>query len=143
VKSRKVQIAICIPRSAKGGSVPADPTTRSIDQLFDFIDKGVDAVDRVVNRSKYADEQLQEQAQEHDRRRKRRKIIDTVPEKVVKKESSPSAVLVRKPHFYISEAVDPKSGQTIYVVTDGRHARTECATREFATQILRALEKAP
>ncbi len=121
--------------------MPADPTTRSIDQLFDFIDKGVDAVDRVVNRSKYADEQLQEQAQEHDRRRKRREIIDAVPEKPVKKESSPPTAIVRKSHFYIVEQIDPKSGQTLFVVTDGGNARTECATREFAAQILRALEK--
>lgn len=117
----------------------SDPTTRSIDRIFDFIDNAVDGADRILNRSKYTEEQLQEHAQE---RRRKRQVIDAVPEKPAK--PSPTAVAVaRKAHFYIVEAVDPKSGQTIFVVTDGGNARTECATREFATQILRALEKAP
>ena len=115
--------------------MPEDPTTRSIDKLFDFVDSVVDGADRVLNRSKYADETLQEHAQE----RRRKRVIDTVPEKPTK--SSPSIAIVKKAHFYIVESVDPKSGQTIYVVTDGGNARTEGATREFAAQILRALEK--
>ena len=120
----------------------SDPTTRSIDRLFDFIDNAVDATDRVLNRSKYTDEQLQEQAQE--RRRKRREVIDAVPEKAAKPSSSTAVAKVeKKSHFYIAESVDPKSGKTLYVVTDGGNARTECATREFAAQILQALEKAP
>jgi hypothetical protein len=120
----------------------SDPTTRSIDRLFDFIDNAVDATDRVLNRSKYTDEQLQEHAGHVQERRRKRQVIDAVPEKATK-ESSPSTAIAKQPHFYIVEAVDPKSGQTIFVVTDGGHARTECATREFAAQILRALEKAP
>lgn len=116
----------------------SDPTTRSIDRIFDFIDNAVDATDRVLNRSKYTEEQLQEHAQE---RRRKRQVIDAVPEKAAKPSSS--TAVAKKAHFYIVEAIDPKSGQTIFVVTDGGNARTECGTREFAAQILQALEKAP
>ena len=49
---------------------------------------------------------------------------------------------VNKPRFYIVEVVDPSSGNTLFVVTDGGRARAECTTRELAGQILRALEKA-
>lgn len=119
----------------------SDPTTRSIDRIFDFIDTAVDATDRVLNRSKYTDEQLQEQVKE--RGRKRREVIDTVPEKAKPSSSTAVAKVEKKPHFYIAESVDPKSGKTIFVVTDGGKARTECGTREFAAQILQALEKAP
>ena len=120
-----------------------DETNRAIDRLFDFIDNGVEAADRVLNRHKYTEEQHLE------RRSKRRDVIDAASDSKPKAKakapsSSSTAVAVsKKPNFYIVESVDPKSGDTIFVVTDGGHARTECATREFATQILRALEKAP
>lgn len=113
-----------------------DETTRAIDRLFDVIDNGVDAAHRVLNRSSQATENLQP--------KRRREIIEAEHSEKKKpaKPSAPTAV-AKKPHFYIVESVDPKSGHTIFVVTDGRAARTECGTREFAAQILKALEKAP
>ena len=117
-----------------------DETTSAIDRLFDFIDSGVDAADRVLNRSKHTEDKLQQQK----RRVKHREVIDADSDSKPKaKASSSTAVAVAKrPNFYIVEAADPKSGSTIFVVTDGGNARTECSTREFAAQILRALEKA-
>ena len=116
-----------------------DETTRAIDRIFDLVDNGVETVDRVLNRSKYTEEQLQ-------RGKKRREVIDADAEvskpKAAEATEATSTAVVKKPHFYIIESVDPKSGNTIFVVTDGGNARTECATREFAAQILRALEKA-
>ena len=121
----------------------ADETTRAIDRLFDFVDNGVEAADRVLNRHKYTEEQHLER-----RSKQRREIIDADPSpmpkaKETKGASSTAVAVAKRPHFYIVEAVDPKSGSTIFVVTDGGNARTECSTREFAAQILRALEKAP
>jgi hypothetical protein len=54
--------------------------------------------------------------------------------------ASSSTALVRKSRFYIVEAITP-SGVTEFVVTDGCNARTVCPSREFAEQILHALEK--
>jgi hypothetical protein len=138
-----VQIAIYAYGSAIYGSVsdPADPTLNAIDRFFDFVDRGVEAADRVLNRG-------EQTAEQQRARRTKREVIDaTHVEKPAKKPppastSSPSTAIVRKPHFYIVEAVDPKSNFTIYVVTDGGNARTECSTREFAEKILRALEAA-
>jgi hypothetical protein len=119
----------------------ADPTLSAIDRFFDFIDKGVDAADKVLNRGKHT-------ADQQKVRRAKREVIDTAPvEKTVKKTASAPAAststsVVKKPYFYILETVDPKSGDTLYVVTDGGNARTVCSTREFAAQVLRALEKA-
>jgi len=111
-----------------------DETTRAIDRLFDVIDNGVDAAHRVLHRSSQAEDKLQP--------KRRREIIDA--KHVEKPKAKPStAVTKQKAHFYIVEAIDPKSGATIFVVTDGGNARTECGTREFAAQILQALEKAP
>lgn len=133
-----MQIAIGTYRSAKAGSVP-DETTSAIDRIFDFIDSGVDAADRVLNRSKRTEEKLQQKA-----RGKRREVIDAAAASPKPKTTTTAATaVVARPHFYIVESVDPRSGNTIFVVTDGGNARTECATREFAAQILRALEKAP
>lgn len=117
-----------------------DETNRAIDRLFDFVDNGVEAVDRVLNRHKYTEEQHQVR-----RNKQQREIIDADPDAKPKARTSSSTAtaVAKKPHFYIAEAVDPKSGHTIFVVTDGGYARTECSTREFAAQILRALEKAP
>jgi hypothetical protein len=119
-----------------------DETTRAIDRIFDLVDNGVAVADRVLNRYKCTDEQLQQQR----RKSKRREIIDAEivekPKKPRAEKSAPAA-LVKKLHFYIVEGIDPKSGHTIFIVTDGRNARTECSTRDFAAQILRALEKAP
>ena len=117
----------------------ADETTRAIDRIFDLFDSGVDTADRVLNRHKHTDEQLQQLK----RRGKRREIIDAdAPKPKAKEASSTSTAVAKRPHFYIVEAVDPKSGSTIFVVTDGGNARTECSTRAFAAQILQALEKA-
>jgi hypothetical protein len=117
---------------------------RGINRLFDWLDNSVDTVDQVLNRKQRLE------ADHKTRRSKRREIIDTDPApaaepqaKAPKAATSTSTGLAKKPHFYIMESVDPASGKTLYVVTDGRVARTECATREFAVEILRALEKAP
>ena len=131
-----MQSGIRTYRCDKAGSVP-DETTRAIDRLFDFVDNGVDAMDRVLNRHKYTEEQHLE------RRKQRREVIDATPESSPKekpgKPSSTAVAVSKKPHFFIMESVDPKSGSTIFVVTDGANARTECASREFAERILRAL----
>ena len=132
-----MQIAICTHRSAKAGSVP-DETSRAIDRIFDFVDNGVDALDHALNRHKYTEEQLQQL-----QKRRKREVIDADPApkpKAAPKQPS-TAVVAKKPRFYIVESVDPKSGDTLFVVTDGGNARAECTTRELAGQILRALEK--
>lgn len=121
----------------------ADETTRAIDRLFDFVDNGVSAMDRVLNRHKYTEEQHLDR-----RKQQRRDVIDAVPEssspKAKAKGASSNAVAVaKKPHFYIMESIHPKTGDTLYIVTDGANARTECATRAFAEKILRALEGSP
>lgn len=133
---------ICDPRLRIGyWLIVADETTRAIDRFYDVLDKGVDAADRVINRHKYAEEKLTEVAKDAKERRKRREIIDA--EAVPTKPKAPASfctAVAKKPHFYIVESVDPRSGTTLYVVTDGGNARTECSTREFAQKILRALE---
>lgn len=117
-----------------------DETTAAIDRIFDFIDKGVDVADRTFNRGKQT-------ADQHKARRAKREVIDAEATQTPKKDTaktapkSASTAVVRKPHFYIVEAADPKSGATIFVVTDGGSARTECSTRDFANKILSALEK--
>ncbi len=142
--------AISPDESAKGDAVP-DSTTRAIDRFFDGIDNAIDTTARVLNRGQQTEEKLQAQ------RPKRRGVIDapaSSPKDTPKSAAKPAATAApaakpaptaapKKPHFYIVEAPHPKTGETIYVVTDGGNARTECATREFANQILKALENAP
>lgn len=122
-----------------------DSTIEAIDKIFDFLDKGVDTADRILNRS--------ERTADQGRRVVRQDIIDveapvkSAPKKTAKSSSSAqsaqtSTAVARKPHFYITETVDPKSKATIYVVTDGGNARTECSSLVFAQRILAALEKA-
>lgn len=127
--------AITSRRSVTSGPV-ADDTTRAIDRFFDTLDKGVDAATRVLDRSKYTEDQLKA----HGKRREVREVIDVEPAPKSKAVSKETAV-AKRPHFYIVESVDPKSGDTLFVVTDGGNARAECTTRELAAQILRALEK--
>jgi hypothetical protein len=120
----------------------ADETTQAIDRFFDTLDKGIDAADRVLNRSKHvADRGAATVDQAKARRTKRVEVIEAEATPT-KKEPIKTTTVARKPHFHIVEATDPKSGNTLFVVTDGGAARTECVTREFANQILRALEKA-
>lgn len=135
VRANSEQIGIRTYRWDKAGRVP-DETSRAIDRLFDFVDNGVEAMDRVLNRQKYTEEQHQE------RRGKRREVIDAdSAAKPKAREPSSSTAVAKRLHFYIVESVDPKSGSTIFVVTDGGNARAECTTRELAGEILRALEK--
>lgn len=117
-----------------------DPTIRAIDRLFDLVDSGVEKIDHVLNRTKSTEEQ-------HRARRKRSEVIDATPTptptKPAKKDASARAPasasgLVHKARFYIVESIT--DGTTLFVVTDGGKARTECSTREFAEKILRALE---
>jgi len=93
----------------------------------------------VLNRGKHTEGQ-------HRVRRQKREVIDAASAEVIKEASpvkgaSSTAALVRKPHFYIVEANTPSG--TLFVVTDGGKARTECSSREFAEKILRALESVP
>ena len=116
-----------------------DETTRAIDRFFDVVDDGVDKVARVLNRAQRTEEQIRADT-------KRRVIIDAEVKgrrKASASSPSPSTTVAARPRYRIVESIDPKSGNTIFVVTDGNGARTECATREFATQILKALEKTP
>jgi len=121
----------------------ADDTTRAIDRFFDAVDGGVDKVARVLTRTQNTEEQLREKY-------KRRTIIDAeVSSSKPKAKASArgragttAVTTTARPRFRIMESVDPRSGNTIYVVTDGS-SRTECASREFAQQILRSLEKTP
>lgn len=116
----------------------ADPTISAIDRFFDMVDSGVSKADRILNRSKYTDEQLQEVG----RRGRKAKVIDTEAAEAEapasKTPASKGSAIVRKVRFYIVEST--KAGETIYVVTDGGKSRTECATRDFAEKILRSLE---
>jgi hypothetical protein len=125
--------------------VANDETTRAIDRFFDAVDGGVDKVARVLNRTQNTEEQIR------DKYGKRRTIIDaeTAPQKPKAKAASARApstttavAVTPRSRFYIVESVDPRSGNTIYVVTDGS-SRTECSSREFAQTILRSLEKTP
>lgn len=117
-------------------SDPSDPL-KAINRFYDMVDNGVDAVNRVLHRSQETDEKL--------RPNKRREIIDAEPVTERKRGESPpksaSTAVAKRPHYYIVESVDPK-GNTLYVVTDGGNARTECTTRAFAQTVLTALEKA-
>ena len=128
--------------------VTADPTTGAIDRFFDSIDRVVDSTDRVLNRSKRTEEQLDAPR----KRAKRAEAIDVEASERKPRASAPSTkpaqpaqpgqrlAIARKPHFHIVEKITPTG--TLFVVTDGGAARTECATREFAEKILRALESA-
>ena len=126
-----------------------DETIAAIDRIFDALDKGADVAGHLFGRA--------EQHDRHPARRPKREVIEAEAQQRTPKRApkaptapaqssasaSPKSALTRKPHFYIVEAIDPKSGSTIFVVTDGASARTECSTRAFATQILTALEKTP
>ena len=113
-----------------------DETLNAINRIFDVIDSGVDAAHQVLHRGAQTEAKLQS--------KRRAEIIDAEhverPKTKAKEGARPVAV-AKRPHYYIVEAVSP-SGHTIFVVTDGGNARTECPTREFANQILRALDKA-
>jgi hypothetical protein len=115
----------------------ADETLAAIDRVFDFLDRGADAADRVFNRG-------QRLADDHKSRRTppKREVIEAEATPKKKQPTSKSTAVVHKPRFYIVEAADPKTGATIFVVTDGGNARTECSTRDFALRILAALEAA-
>ena len=115
-----------------------DETTRAIDRFFDTVDDGIEKVGRVLNRTARAEEHIRSEA-------KRRVIIDTDAHDRGKASTSPkssSATAAGRPRYRIVESIDPKSGNTLFVVTDGS-SRTECTSREFAQQILRSLEKTP
>ena len=115
----------------------ADDTIRAIDRFFDAVDDRVDKFARVVNRTQRTEEQIRAET-------KRRVVIDAeATERKKASASSSSTSVAARPRYRIVESIDPKSGNTIFVVTDGHGARTECATREFAEQILKALEKTP
>jgi hypothetical protein len=104
-----------------------------IDRVFDLVDSVVDKADRVLNRSKYIEEQ------HHARRSHKPEKIDAAP---VVKTAKTTAIAKRR--FRVVEALDASTGQAIFVVTnDSGSSRAECSTREMAEQILRALEAAP
>ena len=130
-----MQIAIRAYGSATSGFVGDDSTIKAIDRFYDLVDKGVETVDHAFNRGK-------DLADKHHARRVKREVIDAeaseTPLKASKTPASSTAAVTRKPRFYIAESI--VAGSTIFVVTDGGNARTECSTREFAEKILRALE---
>jgi hypothetical protein len=110
-----------------------DSTLSAIDRVFDLVDSVVDKTDRVLNRSKYTEEQ------HHARRARKPEKIDTAPSVKVAKTTA-----IAKRQFRIIEATDATSGQQSFVVTnDSGTARAECSSREMAEKILRALEMAP
>lgn len=115
-----------------------DSTLETIDRFFDLVDNGVEKIDQVLNRGERTVKQQRV-------RRSRREFIDAEVAEVPKgsratKVTPTTLALVRAPRFYIVESITPTG--TLFVVTDGGNARTECSTREFAEKILRALEKA-
>ncbi len=94
-----------------------------IDRIFDRIDNGIDAVDRVVNRHKHAED----------------KILET-------KSPSPKAVSSKKQlatvsRFRVEEVMDATTGEMVFVVTDGQGTSCDCTSREIADRILQALEE--
>ncbi len=115
-----------------------DSTINAIDRLFDFVDSSVEKIDRVINRTKYTEEQ------HLARRAKGAEIVTGTPkQKPTKKRAALGAAatttaLARKPRFYIVESIVPSG--TLYVVTDGGKARAECSTRELAEKLLHSLE---
>lgn len=127
-------------------SAVADSITSAIDRVFDLVDSGVEKIDRVLNRTKYTEDQ------HRARRAKRMEIIDTAPgvktggTGVRAESADPSvrpaakALAVRK--WRIVEAIAAESGTPIFVVTNGRE-KAECATRELAEKFVRMLEIAP
>jgi len=114
-----------------------DSTLEAINRFYDLVDKGVATVDHAFNRGK-------DLADKQHARRAKREVIDAeaseAPPKAPKASAPSTAAVIHKPRFYIAESI--VSGSTIFVVTDGGNARTECSTREFAEKILRALEVA-
>lgn len=130
------QTAIRPYGSAKAGGVP-DANTSSIDRIFDMVDSVVDKADRVLNRTKYTEEQ------HRTRRAKKPVVIDTASTvKVAKAETSSPSTAIAPRRFRIVEAIAAESGVAIFVVTNGT-VRAECSTREMAEKILRAMETAP
>lgn len=117
----------------------ADSNTNSIDRVFDLIDDTVDKVDRVLNRSKYTEDQ------HRTRRAKagRQERLDTSPTVKVAKPAPPStSTAIAARQFRIVEAIAAETGTTIFVVTNGT-VRAECSTRDLAEKILRGLETSP
>ncbi len=108
--------------------------TKKIDNFFDVVDNALSGADRVLNRSKYAEDKLKTHRAEAD-------VKDAKPQAKSSQASTSTAIATRR--FRIIEAVDAQSGETIFVVTDGGNARAECTTRELAEKILRAVEAAP
>jgi len=111
--------------------VPAD--TSGIDRFFDFIDNAVDKADRVLNRTKYTEEQHQA---------RNAKIIDADATEVRKPAPPSSTAIARRPSYRIEEMIDALTGQPIWIVTDGRN-QTECNSLELALKIKSMLEQAP
>lgn len=116
----------------------ADDATRAIDGVFDLIDGFADKADRLFNRAKYTGEKYKEQ------KTKAPEVIDVTPNEPKADKSaaasSSSKAVVKKANYRIVEAV--KNGETVFVVTDGGSARTECQDRAFAEQLLTMLKAA-
>lgn len=112
----------------------ADDATRAIDGVFDFIDGFADKADRVFNRAKYTGEKYKEQ------KTKAPEVIDVTPNEPKADKGSSSKAVAKKAHYRIVEAV--KDNETVFVVTDGGNARTECKDRAFAEHLLAALKAA-
>lgn len=119
-----------------------DATTEAIDRFFDLVDNGVDQVGRVLGCDKQPTEKPRARRARGSEVVVREVLTKPSPAKPLIREARtlPMTSLARRPRFYIVEAV--VSGSTQFVVTDGGSARTACVTRQFAEQILQALERA-
>lgn len=99
--------------------------TEKIDNFFDVVDRALGGADRVLNRSKYAEDKLKTPQESN------------VKVKVPSPYESSTAIATRR--FHIIEALDAQTGETIFTVTDG-NSSAACSTRELAERLLRALE---
>jgi len=116
----------------------ADSTISAIDRFFDALDRGAEIADRVVNRTKYTEEQ--QHRVRNNANKKAPEVIDTTAAVRAHKPSPSTALATRQ--FRIVETAVPETGVMIFVVTNGS-VRAECTTRELAEKILRGLETTP
>jgi len=120
-----------------------DPTLSAIDRCFDFVDNAVTALKHAFHRgerigAEHGDtrSKVTERAAP-PRRAKLPAAADCAVASKSKKAPATVSTVLANTHFYIVESITPTG--TVFVVTDGGVARTECSTREFAERLLQAL----
>lgn len=120
----------------------SDSALNAINHFFDLIDKSVDVLAQAFNRGKAFEGKRQTPL------KKQTSVSGGAPQPSNKTQPSKKGLTqpvkkassARKASFYIVESITPL--KTLYVVTDGGKARTECDTRDFAERVLRSLEEA-